>query len=343
MKKVAVALDWTPNTNHTGFYVSRAKGWFEEEGVDIELVSPSVDGYKRTPAQRVAAGEALLAIAPKETVLSYVTAPEAKRESHPPLVAVATILQENTSAIVTRKESGIDRPAKLDGKVYASYAARYEGRIVQQLIRNDGGRGEYTEQPHPMLDIWDRLGDGSFDAAWVFMGHEGVDAEMRGVDLNVFMLQDYGIPYGGGPVVLASAASLADGAQRELIRACMRAAARGFEYAAAHPDSAAEILVAEAAKDGTELSLEMTKRSQAYLNKFLLGPDGKFGTMQHDLFYSFAKFLSDTGMLTTHIQGRDTSKDGVTSLDGLRSGDVGEPIPLDSVPFKDLSVNWHEL
>ena len=41
--------------------------------------------------------------------------------------------------------SGIERPRDLDGRKYASYGARYEGRIVQQLIRNDGGTGEFTE------------------------------------------------------------------------------------------------------------------------------------------------------------------------------------------------------
>jgi hypothetical protein len=35
--------------------------------------------------------------------------------------------------------------------------ARYEGRIVQQLIRNDGGKGDYIEDTPAMLSIWDTL------------------------------------------------------------------------------------------------------------------------------------------------------------------------------------------
>lgn len=104
----------------------------------------------------------------------------------PKYVAVAVCNQKSTSAIVTLKSSGIDRPAKLDGTVYASYAARwvrlpsatiasplsacavpcrgsppfvtrkkydlslrYEGRIVQRLIQADGGKGDYTARcPH---------------------------------------------------------------------------------------------------------------------------------------------------------------------------------------------------
>lgn len=71
--------------------------------------------------------------------------------------AVATLLADSTSAIVTLASSGIDRPSQLDGKVYASYGARYEGRIVQQLIRNDGGKGDFTESTPAMLGIWNTL------------------------------------------------------------------------------------------------------------------------------------------------------------------------------------------
>ncbi len=71
--------------------------------------------------------------------------------------AVAAILQDDTSAIVTLKSSGLDRPAKLDGRTYASYGARYEGRIVQRMIQNDGGAGDYKEIALPMLGIWETI------------------------------------------------------------------------------------------------------------------------------------------------------------------------------------------
>lgn len=34
---------------------------------------------------------------------------------------------------------------------------RYEGRIVQQMIINDGGQGKFQESTPPMLGIWDTL------------------------------------------------------------------------------------------------------------------------------------------------------------------------------------------
>jgi hypothetical protein len=48
-------------------------------------------------------------------------------------------------------------PKQLDGKTYGSYGARYEGRIVQEIIRKDGGAGDYSEVTPPMLEVWDRF------------------------------------------------------------------------------------------------------------------------------------------------------------------------------------------
>ena len=136
------------------------QGFFAEAGLSVSFISPQIDGYKTTPAQRVVAGEALLAVTPKESVVSFATAPPSKKAAHPDLVAVATINQSDTSAIATLKSSGIDRPSKLEGKAYGSYAARYEGRIVREMIKNDGGSGDYKEVVLPMLDLWPALLDG---------------------------------------------------------------------------------------------------------------------------------------------------------------------------------------
>jgi hypothetical protein len=93
---------------------------------------------------------------------------------------------------VLRAESGISRPRELSGKRYASYGARYEGRIVQQLIKNDGGDGEYIEDTSiGMLGIWKTLLSGKADATWVFTAWEGVMAEQAGASLNVFHLDEY--------------------------------------------------------------------------------------------------------------------------------------------------------
>ena len=71
MPAIKVALDWTPNVNHAGFFVALERGYYADRGLDVTFVSPHVDDYKRTPARRLAAGEVSLAICPSESIISY--------------------------------------------------------------------------------------------------------------------------------------------------------------------------------------------------------------------------------------------------------------------------------
>jgi ABC-type nitrate/sulfonate/bicarbonate transport system substrate-binding protein len=133
MEKFTIALDWTANTNHTGFYVAKTKGFYAELGLEVRIDTPDMDNYSRTPAKKVELGQADMALCPFESVISYRTKTKAFDA-----VAIATIFQEDLSAIASLASSGIQRPSDLDGKVYASYKARYEDEIVRQMIKNNG-------------------------------------------------------------------------------------------------------------------------------------------------------------------------------------------------------------
>lgn len=43
LKKVDFILDWTPNTNHTGLFVAKEKGYLKEVGIDLDIKQPSED------------------------------------------------------------------------------------------------------------------------------------------------------------------------------------------------------------------------------------------------------------------------------------------------------------
>ena len=64
-EKITFCLDWTPNTNHTGLYVAQAKGYYEEAGLDVEIVQPPENGA----ALMCAAGQAQFAIEAQDTML----------------------------------------------------------------------------------------------------------------------------------------------------------------------------------------------------------------------------------------------------------------------------------
>ena len=71
LEDVKIALDWTLNTNHTGFVVAKALGYYKEEGLNVTLIEPGVPYVP--PAERVRDGSATFAVAPSETAISSCT------------------------------------------------------------------------------------------------------------------------------------------------------------------------------------------------------------------------------------------------------------------------------
>jgi ABC-type nitrate/sulfonate/bicarbonate transport system substrate-binding protein len=59
----------------SGFYVARAKGFYKEAGLEVDLLSPHTDDYKATPASKVADGAATFACVPSESIISHHTWP----------------------------------------------------------------------------------------------------------------------------------------------------------------------------------------------------------------------------------------------------------------------------
>lgn len=289
METIKLALDWTPNTIHSGLLLALHKNRYRDEGLKVELISPDVDDYTRTPARRLAAGEIDFAIAPSESVIAYQTS-----RNPCPLVAVAAILQRDTSAIVTLASSGIERPAQLDGKIYASYDARFEDDIVRAMVQHDGGEGSFTPITIGRLDIWEMLQQGDADATWVFMPWEGVQAERKGTQLNVFKMENYGIPYGYTPLILAHEKALET--RTAAYRRFMQITAEAYQKAATNPSETARFLSHTVQhpdfKDRGFIEASLNSLKSAQLNA-----NAQWGRMDADVWQRFINWLVKNKMI----------------------------------------------
>jgi ABC-type nitrate/sulfonate/bicarbonate transport system substrate-binding protein len=198
MKILKIALDWTPNINHIGIFIAKELGYYQDEGIEVEILNPLEDNYKLTPGKKLELGLADFAIAPFETVISL-----NNKKNIVDAIAVFAILQEDISSIASLRSSNLDSPKFLDGKIYASYKARYEDHIVKEMIKNDGGTGNMKIVYPDKLGIWNTLLEGKADATWIFDNWEGVEANTKRIELNKFSMSDFGIPYCYSPVIIA--------------------------------------------------------------------------------------------------------------------------------------------
>jgi NitT/TauT family transport system substrate-binding protein len=224
-----IALDWTPNPMHTGLFVAKHKGW-----LDLECISPSADGYAVMPTEKLLRGEVDLCIGPPEGLIEHHGTART-----PQLLAVAPILRENTSAFAAGPASGIRTVADWTGKRYAALELPFEKGLLTAITEGSGENGPAVFVP-AKLDTWKMLLAGETDLTWVFLPIEGAEAAYEGVPLTVFRPEAFGIPYPPCPVIHTRRefAGAAPGA----IGHFLKAAARGYRFAAGYPEEAAQIL-----------------------------------------------------------------------------------------------------
>ena len=233
-KDLVLYLDWTPNINHIGFFVAKDLGFYENLGIRINILDPSTDDYKITPAKKVELGESDFALCPFESVISYRT-----KSKTFDLIAVAAVLQKDLSAIAV-KNKAITSPKFLDNKTYASYGARYEDLIVKQMIINDGGNGTINIKYPNKLGIWETVMKDKYDSTWIFLNWEGIEAKGKNITLNYFRMSDFNIPYSYSPVVVGSEKLLYE--NKELVKKFLLATREGFLFSLSNKIKSVEIL-----------------------------------------------------------------------------------------------------
>ena len=224
MTIIKIALDWTPNINHIGIFAAKELGFYEESGIEIEIINPLDDNYNLTPGKKLELGLTDFAIAPFETVISL-----NNKRNAVDAIAVFAILQEDISSIASLKSSNLYRPNLLDGKIYASYKARYEDHIVKEMIKNDGGIGDIKITYPDKLGIWNTLLEKTADATWIFNNWEGIEAESKKIELNKFSLCDFNIPYCYSPVIITKKSNLVT--KRNEYADFIKATQKGYLYA----------------------------------------------------------------------------------------------------------------
>ncbi|MBF6591381.1 MAG: ABC transporter substrate-binding protein [Ktedonobacterales bacterium] len=254
---VSLAWDYTPNTNHTGIYAAYEQGWYRQNGINLTFIQPGATA----PEALVGAGKADFAI-------SYTEAVTSSRAAGIPLVSIAAILRHNTSELVTLKSSGLDTVAKLAGKRYAGFGApQYEKPVIEQVLSCGGATNPSFHYTSTDVSALTALQSGRFDFAWVFHAYDTLQAQQKGIALNVFPITDYCLPDYYTPVLITSTRLIQQ--YPDVIRRFLKATAQGYTYASAHPRAAADLLI-KGAPAGSFQGTSFVYASQDYLSPIYL-------------------------------------------------------------------------
>ncbi|MFT3875659.1 MAG: ABC transporter substrate-binding protein [Propioniciclava sp.] len=281
--KVRFALDWTPNTNHTGLYVAIDKGYFAEAGIEVEVVPYN----SSSPDVLVDSGQAEFGIGfQNNTSISMAAGAD--------LRSVLAVQQNWTTVIsVLAERDDIQSPADLDGLIHGGFGDVAEREVMSAVIEKAGGHGTFDTVVLGTT-AYEALYERKVDFTVPFVAWEGIEAEHRGVKLKNFAYTDYGFPASYQVIVIGNGRWL--DANPALASAFVKALARGYEDAAADPRAAATIL--QRLNGDVLTDLDFLVESQEMLSKnYMLDQNGKFGRQTEQQWRDLGRFLFEAGLL----------------------------------------------
>ena len=300
LKKITFCLDWTPNTNHTGIYAADALGYYREAGLAVEIVQPPENGA----VLMCAAGQAQFAVDAQDTMAASLDLEEPLQ-----ITAVAAILQHNTSGILSRRGDGISSAKGLEDRIYATWDSPIEQAMLRFCMeKEDGDFSRVKLVPNNITDEPAALNAHQIDAVWVFYGWSGINAEVCGVacDFWDFASISAELDY-YTPVILANNDFLRD--DPEGARAFLAATAKGYRYAAEHPEEAAEMLIAGDTTGSLSDARELVYASQAWLSGQYIADESAWGVIRPERWNAFYTWLYSNGLSTHDLSGTGFSND----------------------------------
>ena len=288
LEKITFVLDWTPNTNHTGLYAAQKLGYFEEAGLEVEIVQPPEDGA----VVLVASGKAQFGVAFQDSL-----APALIEGDAIPVTAVASVIQHNTSGIISRAGEGMDRPKGMAGHSYATWNGAIELATIEKVVEADGGDYSKVELiPSTVTDEVSALKTNSVDSIWIFYAWAGVKTELEGLETDYFAFADIDPVFDYyTPVIISGNKFLEE--NPETAKAFLSALSKGYEFAIENPEEAAEILCDAA----PELDKELVVASQKYLADQYRADAPYWGFIDADRWNNFYKWVNDNKLVEGNV------------------------------------------
>jgi ABC-type nitrate/sulfonate/bicarbonate transport system substrate-binding protein len=285
LQKVTVLLDWFPNTNHTGLYLARELGYFREEGLDVEIIQPSEGGT----AQLIASGQGDIGVSYQEEVTIA-------RSQAIPIVAIAAVIQHNTSGFAAPVDRGIKTPADFEGKTYGGWGSPAETALLKALMDKYGADVEKVNFINiGSADFFTSI-EKDIDFSLIYRGWTGIEAENRNIELDYIPIREEIAALDFyTPVLIASEDKIAQ--NPDLIKKFMRATSKGYQYAIESPAEAAQLLV----KIVPELDPELVKASQQYLAEQYQADADRWGEMKAQVWKDYADFMFKNGLIEKNI------------------------------------------
>ncbi|MUT64412.1 ABC transporter substrate-binding protein [Paenibacillus sp. NEAU-GSW1] len=254
LTKVKIQLKWVPQAQFAGIFVAKAKGFYEAEGLDVEIIPGGPDVVIE---QQVVNGAADIGVTSFDSLL-------VNRDNGLPLVSVAQVLQKSSYRFVADKASGIDEPAKMKGKKVGMWTGSQQFQVLAFMEKNglDPKKDvELVKQGFTMDQFFNKQLDVAISTIYNEY-HVVLESGVKEQDLYVYDFEDAGVGMLEDTLVVKEDWLKNN---RDIAVKAIRATMKGWNYAIANQPEAVDIVM-QAVTEGsttkehqTTMLMEMAK------------------------------------------------------------------------------------
>ncbi|WP_407716691.1 ABC transporter substrate-binding protein [Mangrovibrevibacter kandeliae] len=243
-EKATLLLNWYVYGEHAPFYLGKEKGFFADEGVDLDIQEGR--GSALT-IQAVAAGTATFGYADVPTMIRAAV-------KGAPVKAVGVALQLSPMSVMAFTDKNIRKPEDIKGKTVAMTPGDSMSQIWPLFLKTTGLKdSDFNVVSGDAQTKLNAVANGRAD---MLLGYS-MDQSMKlkdatGKDVTPIMFADYGINMVSSGVIVNDDTLSKD---PDLVRHFMAAATKSVEYASAHPEEAAKAILDALPKAGKEPTL----------------------------------------------------------------------------------------
>ena len=251
LETIDVVLDWYPNAVHAFLYEAEEKGYFAEEGLQVNILFPS---NASDPLTMTAAGRADIGFYYQEDTII------AKANEDVPVKVLGAVVQQPISIVCALAEKNIKTPEDLIGKTIGYSGTRFGEVAVGQMLETVGATLDDVELIDVGFDLMSAMTTGNVDATFgCFINHEVPALEEEGFAVDYMEVMDYGVPNYYALMLVTGEDQLE--ANRDKYTRFLRACQKGFADMQADPEEALGLLLANQDEENFPLTESVERRS----------------------------------------------------------------------------------
>ena len=291
LKELDVVLDWYPNALHAFLYVAIEKGYYEEEGLKVNIQFPS---NSNDAISLVAAGQADIGLYYQQDVI------QARAQQNVPVKSIGAVVQGPLNIVLSLEEKNITTAQDLVGKTIGYAGTELSEALIRSIMNYVGADYGDVTMIDVGFDLMSSMTTGNVDATiGCLVNHEVPQMEEEGFSVNWFDLDEYGVPTYYEGVFLANDDAIAD--DSETLSAFLRASAKGFADMKADPEAALEILLNHQNEENFPLSETVERKSMEVLLPLMETADAAFLSQSDACWQENIDWMLEQGLISETV------------------------------------------